>query len=472
MLGSTVALVLVSFVVMMGMLTTLVSNTLMNERIRQDSLATEKLSCAVASFFADGDARSAFDLLQSGAEDAGGRYLLCDAHGKVQIDSHRRLDGSALPLSEVSTALTERKTAARLHEWQQSGAPAPEEGAVITDVVAAPVWQDQQLIGVLVLSSSVDDLLGRVRATQLQMLTLFALVAAVSITIAFFLSQRMTQPIVSLTRSIQKMGAGDLTVRVPLNGSREMRELGRAYNLMAEQLEQLDHSRNQFVSDASHELKTPLTTMKLLLESLLYQPDMPQALQTEFLNDMNHEIDRLTTIITDLLQLTKMDDRSAPLKLAPCDLTALTEETIRSLLPMAEKRGQTLSSDLEKEVVSHVDASKLRQVFYNLTENAMKYTPDGGHIHVTLRKKAKAITWSVRDNGVGIAEKDQQHIFERFYRVDKARSRETGGTGLGLSIVRRMVSLHGGKIDLVSAPGQGSTFTVTLPLASGKEEQA
>lgn len=218
------------------------------------------------------------------------------------------------------------------------------------------------------------------------------------------------------------------------------------------------------MSNASHELKTPLTTMKILLESMMYQPDMPQELRQEFMGDMNHEIDRLTGIITDLLTLTQMDNKRMELHSAMTDLSALTEETLHLLTPMAEQRHMELRRDIQSGVMGLVDSSKIGQVLYNLIENAIKYTPDGGKVSVSMRTSGGQVEWRFKDNGVGISEKDQAHIFERFYRVDKARSRETGGTGLGLSIVRQMLQLHGGEVAVISEPGKGSTFIATLPL--------
>jgi len=232
---------------------------------------------------------------------------------------------------------------------------------------------------------------------------------------------------------------------------------------MAAQLENLDKTRNQFVSNASHELKTPLATMKIMLETMMYQPDMPQELQREFMEDMNHEIDRLTGIITDLLTLTRTDAQAQELKKTSVDLSDLTEEIVRLLSPAAKKRGQTLTCEVEKGLTMLGDRDRLHQVFSNLTDNAIKYTPDGGKIHIALHLDGDDLVWRVRDNGVGIPPEDQDHVFERFYRVDKARSRETGGTGLGLSIVRQLVTLHGGTVTVQSDPGQGSEFIVRLP---------
>ena len=207
--------------------------------------------------------------------------------------------------------------------------------------------------------------------------------------------------------------------------------------------------------------------MKILLESLIYQPDMPQELRTEFMQDMDHEIDRLSGIVTDLLTLTRMDANRMELHLEDTDISQLTEENIRLLQPMAEKRKQTLQGNIAPGIMASVDVSKMSQVFYNLIDNAVKYTPDGGNISVSLVREGKQAVWRVRDNGVGIPEEDLPHVFERFYRVDKARSRETGGTGLGLSIVKQITALHGGEVTVESTLGHGSAFTVTLPM---KEE--
>ena len=248
-----------------------------------------------------------------------------------------------------------------------------------------------------------------------------------------------------------------------MRGSGELRELAENYNTMAAQLERLDKTRSQFVSNASHELKTPLTTMKIMLETVMYQPDMPEELRREFMQDMNHEIDRLTGIVTDLLTLTRVDGDKNGMKQEPVNMSDLTEEVLRMLAPAAEKRGQHLESNIEPGLQMMGDRARLNQILYNLTDNAIKYSPDGGRIAVSLRAETEGLVWRVRDNGVGIPPEDQEHIFERFYRVDKARSRETGGTGLGLSIVKQLVSMHGGTITVHSEPNRGSEFKVVFP---------
>ena len=180
------------------------------------------------------------------------------------------------------------------------------------------------------------------------------------------------------------------------------------------------------------------------------------------MKDMNHEIDRLTGIVTDLLVLSRLDNKE-DMKRDSVDISELTLETIRMLTPAAEQNHQVISEDVEGGLYLYGDKSKLNQIIYNLMDNAIKYTPEEGIISVSLREEDGDIVWRVKDNGVGIPEEDQEHIFERFYRVDKSHSREIGGTGLGLSIVKQMVKMHGGTITVHSEPGKGSEFVVTFP---------
>ena len=393
----------------------------------------------------------------------GGRLLLLDNDGKVQFDTFARLQGCRLELPEVLSVLTGHESSAYgvhlLPSDEQAG-----DGSAHVAYCAAQLTGSDGRLGCLLYVSTVQELMESLTDVRRQLITIFMVVAAVALTVALIFSQVLTRPIISLTRSIQKMGKGDLSVRVKVKGSSELRDLARSYNAMAEQLEALDKSRNQFVSNASHELKTPLATMKILLENLLYDPDMPAEIRSDFIKDLNHEIDRLTAIVTDLLTLTRMDGKRMELHPESLDLSELTAESVRLLQPNADQRHHALVTRIVPGIIIRGDKSKLGQVIYNLTENAIKYTPDGGRIAVTLIQRGKLAVLSVQDNGVGIPKEDIAHIFDRFYRVDKARSREAGGSGLGLSIVRQLVELHGGRVTVESQFGHGSTFTVELPM--------
>ena len=445
---------------MAALLTGLVSSTLYAQRTRQASLSAEKLAASAAPFFAQADLEGLDEMLHAAAADEGGRILLIDKEGKIQYDTLSLLEGTRTQAPEAIAVLTGQ-------EVRAFGVHALADSADYAALCAAPMVSVEGPIGAVLLSTPVDELRQAILAVEAQLMTVFIAVAAAALMAAFVFAISLTAPIKAMTSAIRRMGKGDLTARVKVHASGELKELADSYNAMAEKIENFDQSRSQFVQNASHELKTPLATMKLLLENLIYQPDMPSELRAEFMQDMNHEIDRLSGIITDLLTLTKMDSEETAIKHEKFDFTELCIGAVHALQPAAEKNRLTLTMDVAKDVTLQGDESKLGQVIYNLIDNAIKYTPEGGSVFVTMKADGRNAVFAVRDTGVGIPEEDAKHIFDRFYRVDKARSRETGGTGLGLSIVRQMVQLHRGEIKVDSVFGKGSTFTVTLPLRKG-----
>ncbi len=460
----------ISFAVAATNLTGLVREFLFDQREREDSLLTEKAAAEIADAYRNASAEEVNRLLSDNAAAMNGRLMVIDLDGKVQFDTFGSMCGRRIRMEEVLQVLT-------AHEKEAYGVytPGQEEtkrmsGEDNADHVAYSVHEINNIsegkterIGALLYVSRIQELVDSLGTVQWRLIRVFAVIVLAALLLALLLSQVLTKPITDLSRTMRKMGKGDLSVRAPIRGSGELRELAENYNTMASQLEQQDKTRNQFVSNASHELRTPLTTMKIMLETVMYQPEMPDDLRMEFMQDMNHEIDRLTGIVTDLLTLTRMDNRSDRMQIETVDMSAMTDETIRLLAQNADQRRQQLTGNVTPGLTMEGDRSKLNQILYNLTENAIKYTPDGGHILVSLSEADGNLIWKVKDDGVGIPEEDQAHIFERFYRVDKARSRETGGTGLGLSIVRQLVNMHGGTITVKSRAGNGSEFTVVLP---------
>ena len=454
----------ISFFVAAKSMTGIVSDYLFEQRRRDDTLKTEKLAQKAAPLFQSVSSSELNDLLEEEAETMGGRLILADNDGKIQYDTFQSLCGQRIQAEEAIRILTGEVTEDyRIHNPGREtvetmiGEPA--------DYIACSAHEMSGYrgrIGAALFVSNVQSMMDSVDRVQVQLIRVFAVIAVVALAFALLLSRLLTNPITAVSRTMRKMGKGDLSVRVPVRGSGELRELAENYNTMAAQLESLDKTRNQFVSNASHELKTPLATMKILLESMLYQPDMPSELREDFMQDMNHEIDRLTGIVTDLLVLTRMDN-GEEMKRGIVNMTELTRQTVHQLTPAAEKNRQTITEDVQEEIFLYGDRSKLSQILYNLMDNAIKYTPEDGQISVSLREEDGNVIWRVRDNGIGIPEDDQEHIFERFYRVDKARGRETGGTGLGLSIVKQMVRMHDGTITVRSNLGKGSEFVVTFP---------
>ena len=244
----------------------------------------------------------------------------------------------------------------------------------------------------------------------------------------------------------------------------ETREMSEAYNQMLARMKTLDDSRQEFVSNVSHELKTPITSMKVLADSLLMQEDVPAELYREFMGDIAEEIERENKIINDLLSLVKMDKKASDVNIQSTNINELIELIMKRLRPIAQKRNIELTLDSYKPVIAEVDETKLTLALSNLMENAVKYNKEGGWVRISINTDHKYFYVKVEDNGIGIPKEDQEHIFERFYRVDKSHSREIGGTGLGLAIARSGILMHHGIIKVYSEEGEGTTFTVRVPL--------
>ena len=211
-------------------------------------------------------------------------------------------------------------------------------------------------------------------------------------------------------------------------------------------------------------MKTPITSMKVLADSLLAQENVPVELYQEFMQDLSEEIEREDKIINDLLSLVKMDKTAASLQVKQENINDLLEKILKRLQPIAAARNIEVVFESFRPVNAEVDEVKLSLAITNLVENAVKYNIDGGWVHVSLNADHKFFYIEVADSGIGIPEESKEHIFERFYRVDKSHSREIGGTGLGLAIARNAVVMHRGAIKVYSQLGEGTTFTVRIPL--------
>ena len=241
------------------------------------------------------------------------------------------------------------------------------------------------------------------------------------------------------------------------NAYDETERISNAFNKLWDRYKVLDASREEFVANVSHELKTPLTSMKVLADSLLMQPDAPTELYREFMGDLSEEIERENKIINDLLDLVKLDKKGANLNIKSQDVNELVERILKRLQPLAAKSNIELVFESFRPVTAEIDEVKIALVITNLVENAIKYNRRDGEVEVTVSRgrNGRAVV-SVADTGIGIAKEDQERIFERFYRVDKSHSRETGGTGLGLSIVKHGAILHDAKIKIESTLGTGT----------------
>jgi signal transduction histidine kinase len=462
-----IALLAISFIVSM-----LVESFLVTQRTQAQLEETTRLALEIAPDLERADTDELYSLIVRRAQEMGGRVLIMDTDAVVQMDSASYQTGFRMPYREVRDVLVGGKESAYgFHRIERAGAQdMPWElgnGSVWAVYYAAPVTFEGVYVGAVVFSALLQDVEDSVARIISQITIAFAIVAVVMAVLTFTLSNVVTKPIAELTGAIRRMG-GQTGVRVNIKGSHEMAELGEAFNRMSEQIEDHDRIRDEFVSNASHELKTPLATMKLLSESILYDEHPDPTLMKEFFADVSHEVDRLSRVITDLLRLVKLDERDVPLHPEPVRFDRIVCEAAQRLRPMADKKGVKLKYSVQQETVLG-EASRLDQVVTNLVENAVKYT-DRGSVAVRLTQDGNFALLAVADTGIGVPEEAISHLFERFYRVDKARSRETGGTGLGLAIVEKIVSLHGGDIRVESELGKGSTFYVRIPLAKEEDD--
>ncbi len=290
------------------------------------------------------------------------------------------------------------------------------------------------------------------------------LLAAAIIVVALLVSIFMTKPFQRLSRSINDVQDGFEDDFKPVTTYAETESISDACDAMLQRLQILDRTQQEFVSNVSHELKTPLTSMKVLADSLIGQDNVPVDLYREFMSDIGAEIDRENEIIDDLLSMVRTDRASAEMNITAVDVGQMLEKIRKEMAPIAQSRGVQLLFDIERPVVAQIDEMKLTLAVTNLIENAAKYNHAGGWVRVTLDADHMYFYITVEDNGIGIPQEAQEQIFERFYRADKSHSDEISGTGLGLSLARNAVILHRGSIRVKSTPGEGSTFTVRIPL--------
>lgn len=322
----------------------------------------------------------------------------------------------------------------------------------------------KNVIGVMLVSVSTDSIAATLAILKQYALMIQFLVAVIVVIAGFAVSTTLVRPFRRLTKSIKDVQDGYEADFISVNSYSETETMSAACDEMLRRLQTLDESRQEFVSNVSHELKTPLTSMKVLADSLMGQEDIPVELYREFMTDIGAEIDRENKIINDLLSLVKMDKSAGNINITSVQINELLERIMKRLRPIAQKQNVELVMESFRPVVAEVDEVKLTLALTNLIENAIKYNNPDGWVHVSLNADHQNFFVTVEDNGIGIPKEAQNRIFERFYRVDKSHSREIGGTGLGLAIARNAIIMHRGAIKVHSMEGEGTTFTVRIPL--------
>lgn len=289
--------------------------------------------------------------------------------------------------------------------------------------------------------------------------------------ILVFVIYKLTSPAKDMKEAILSLSDGDKNARIKKQTIKEYKDIGDAVNVLLDRLESIDGSRDEFVSNVSHELKTPMTSMKVLADSLLATENAPIEMYKEFMQDIAEEIDRENEIIGDLLNLVRTDGERAVLNIETVDVNELMEVVLKRLKPIALKNNIEIIFESMRPVTASIDRVKFIIVLTNIIENAIKYNHPEGWVKITLNADHKFFYVDVSDSGIGIPEECKDQVFECFYRVDKARSRETGGTGLGLAITKNIVLLHKGTIKFYSKENEGTTFNIRIPLNYGGKAQ-
>ena len=318
--------------------------------------------------------------------------------------------------------------------------------------------------GVLLTSVSTETIANTLEILSRRATTLETLIVTIILVFSALVSYALLKPFDRITAAINDVKAGYTDKPIVGPNYLETEQIINAFNAMLRRMKVLDDSRQEFVSNVSHELKTPITSIKVLADSLLSQEDVPNEVYREFMTDIGEEIDREDKIINDLLALVKMDKKASGLSITSVDVVSLTEVVLKRMRPIARKHNIDLTLESNRAITAEIDEVKISLVIMNLVENAIKYNKENGTVKVELDADHQYFSIKVIDTGIGIPEDSLDHIYERFYRVDKSRSREIGGTGLGLSIARNAVLMHRGSIDVQSTLGEGTTFTVRIPL--------
>lgn len=396
-----------------------------------------------------------------------GRVLIVDSNFNVVKDTYGISQGKTIISEEVIRCfkgesivnydpvnqfieMTTPIAAAKAEDQTEDLSGLPGEETMVRAVMLTSVSTDSIAANI--------DILSR-RATIIQLLMSIVIVG-----MAWGLSNILVEPFERVSSAISKVQDGFQNEPVSVPDYLETEHIVTAFNELLGRMKLLDESRQEFVSNVSHELKTPITSMKVLADSLIAQEDAPLELYKEFMTDIADEIERENKVINDLLSLVKMDKTAANLNIETIDINALCELILKRLRPIAKQRDIDVIFESKREVSGEVDEVKLTLAISNLVENAIKYNNDHGFVKVTLDADHQFFTIEVKDNGLGIPEESLEQIYERFYRVDKSHSREIGGTGLGLAITRSAILMHRGFIKVESEEGVGTTFLVKIPL--------
>lgn len=456
-------LVLTYFIIIiltLGFIGTYLTNSMQQYTLNQKKIQTLSQANVIAGYisqYQDLSEESINFLLEQQQVASNSRVLMLDMDARVTYDSNNGvMQDIYMPTSAILSAIEGSNNVEKIFD--------PDGDLIIG--AAVPIIKNKVVTGVIYYQASAQDTVDFMNQIWMTMLMLALLVSIIVGVVSFVMAGIITAPITDLTEKISKAADEntDFYIEEKLGG--EVGKLVDSFNKITDKIHTQEQKRQEFVSNASHELKTPLSSIKLISDSLLNVPDATREMTNEFLTDMNIQVERLTRIVDKLLTLTRMDNEQnvSRMEFAVTDLTELCTNIVKALRPLAEQKHITLSYDAEATIYSKVERDRIWEAIYNIIDNSIKYTKEGGNVDVSVFKEESNVIITVKDTGIGIASEEKYKIFDRFYRVDKARARETGGTGLGLSIALTAVELHGGNIQVDSEEGVGSTFRIIIPI--------
>lgn len=393
-----------------------------------------------------------------------GRVLIINNHLKVVRDTYGLSEGKTIISEEVIRSLRGENISQYDSENGYIEMTIPIMDTLAVETIDEQPMQDSRVSGVILTSVSTDNVAVTMEVLNRKALVVEVLVILIVFVVSLLASYALVRPFEKITDAVSQVKEGYTNDPICVPDCLETEHIGDAFNQVLGRMKVLDDSRQEFVSNVSHELKTPITSIKVLADSLRGQEDVPIELYREFMEDIATEIDREDKIINDLLALIKMDRTASELNISQVDVNMLVELIMRRLRPIAEKRDIELVYESIRPVTAAIDETKITLVITNLIENAIKYNKEHGWVKVTLDADHQYFSIEVADSGIGIPAESIEHIYERFYRVDKSHSREIDGTGLGLAITRSAILMHRGTIRVVSEEGDGTTFTVRIPL--------
>ena len=387
------------------------------------------------------------------------RIIVTDASGEAVYDtaSKDNLAGKQTGVAAVTKALSGKVT---FDSKFASGAFASS--------AATPIMGDKGVMGAVYIYDYDTEQAQLIISIQSRIRNISLAVCAIALVIDAFMTRLLTKRIRALVGSIRIVADGDYSHRFQVTGDDEVTELGEEFNSLTQRLETTEKQRRQFVSDASHELKTPLASIRLLSDSIVQNDNMDVDTMREFVTDIGNEADRLQRTTEKLLDLSRLDDDVA-VEAEPVDVKQVTMDALWLLRPLAKEKDVRIHTELSDGCVVMATVDDIYHIVFNLAENAVKYNVPGGSVTLKLRQDEEKVEFIAEDTGIGIPEEDRLNVFSRFYRVDKARSRASGGSGLGLSIVHDAVVKHGGTITVGANKPSGSRFTVTFPRPTSEE---